>query len=208
MKNKKLRIVASALSLVICVAACVLLWWEMSRPQRVEVPVPGLSWGMTDLEAEMALQKAGLNTSIASGDGAYGTKSYGLRAEDLAVLGFDGIGTLTASSEEFKPVVLEFTSHADGYFRLTGVRIVAEVPGGSGMSSMEVKQAVEQVMKSLYGSKTVVDTWYIAPGLLASFGTQKGLPPDVWTDYSGTRVGEVKLEYRGLSYVLSLYGGE
>ena len=203
-KKKKLGILVAALSLVVCV----LLWWEMNRPQQVEVPVPGLSWGMTDLEAEKALQKAGLDVSIASGDGLYGSKSLGLRAEDMAVLGFDGIGTLSISSEEFNPVWLEFTSHVDGYFRLTGVRVVAEVPGGAEMSSMEIKQAVDQVMKSLYGSKTDWGTWCVAPGVLASLGIQKGVMTDVWTDYSDTRIGEVKLEYRGQGYVGSLYGGE
>ena len=201
-KKKMLGIAVSGVCAVVCIVLCVLLWRKMTMPQRIESPITQLRWGMTSIEAEAALRKAGVDVNVPTEDGPYGSRSVGLRAEDLAVLGFDGIGSLPLA-DEFQPVVLEFYEN-----RLTGMRMVLRVPEGSGMTSVAKEKAVTKVLDSLYGPAYETGDWVIFTDAMKAPGAQWDyFPPNVRAGYYvDVDVGEVMLYYNAQSYVKATGG--
>jgi len=200
--KRKLGVAVAAVCVTVCAVLCVLVWRKMTVPQRIEAPIPGLRWGMTTAEANAALQKVGLESNITFKNSLYDTKSVGLEADELALLGFDGIEDLKLSDHEFSPVMLEFRSD-----RLVEIRMVLRVADEEAVSSLELEKTVTKVMESLYGSKNELGLWVIFPDdAKLPEGEFAYYPPNVRAAYHDVQTGDVKLYYNAEGYV-SVTGG-
>ena len=206
-KKKKLGILATALSLVVCVALCGLLWWEMTKPERIEIPVPGLSWGMSAAEVEALLADAGLeNAKVQHNGGMEDVYSVTLNAEEVQKLGFAKVGSLPVSYRENKPLRLEFERVA-GLHRLTEVTVMVEVPVGDGLSSLNVEKAVDKALNALYGPKHEMGGWIIFADVLKDHPMMYAYSPWVFAQNYDTSVGEARLVYDAKEYVNAIYNG-
>lgn len=204
--KKKLGIIIPVLSAVVCVALCGLLWWRMTRPQRIEVPVPGLSWGMTVAEVEEVLANAGIETSTGMTNGHQKKMTISLNEEEVNKLGFDSVGSLPFSFREHEPVVLEF-DELGSIYRLTQVRILVEVPEGKGVTTMATEKVVVKALNGLYGPKHEMGCWLIIADELEGHPMDLSYSPHVLAWYHGVLGGEARLVYDGFRYVEALHNG-
>ena len=222
-KKKKLGILATALSLVVCVALGGLLWWEMNKPERIEIPVPGLSWGMSAAEVEAVLADAGIENAKVNGiteldfeDVRFG--SIKLSAEEVQKLGAEKILGLPFSSQRSYSALLRFAGSTesseqyrkgDGILRLAQVELWVEVPEGS---SYKAKEEITAILTRAYGQETLPGCWEIVgddvKGLVINgMQMEHNASPDVRFSQKDCGIGEVKLVYEGAGYVQYLHGG-
>ena len=222
-KKKKLGILATALSLVVCVVLGGLLWWEMTKPERIEIPVPGLSWGMSADEVSEALKSRGVEhsgkVSVMSGDGFVEFGTMTLSAEQVQQLGMSDVVGISVSSNEHDPIVLRFVSpfwgrgsnkHAgDGVMRLIQVEICVEVEEGS---SLEVNKQVNAALDKAYRKADMPGYWEIIGDEVKNIkvnGNSYGsyYSPDVHFSQKDCGIGEAVVVYCGAGYVEYLHGG-
>ena len=222
-KKKKLGILATALSLVVCVVLGGLLWWEMTKPERIEIPVPGLSWGMSAAEVEAVLADAGLENAKVGGimtqsaDVEIGGIS--LTAEEMQKLGVTEILGLPITSQKRECVWLRFVESygstkydaASGdAMRLVQVEFWIEVPEGT---SLEVNKQVNAALDKAYGKPDgPPGYWEIVGDEVKNIkvnGNSYGsyYSPDVHFSQKDCGVGEAVVVYCGAGYVEYLYGG-
>ena len=206
MTKKKLSIIATSVSALVCVALVALVWWRMVRPQRVEIPVPGISWGMTIGEVETVLKAAGIEVEAGPTNGFQNKQTIALDEEEVNKLGFDGVGSLPLSFREHEPVVLEFEEVGYAY-RLTEVRILVEVPEGKGVTSMATEKEVTKVLCSLYGPKHEMGGWIIIADELEGHPMNLAYSPILLAWYHDVSGGEARLVYMDCEYVTALHNG-
>ena len=220
--KKKLGILATALSLVVCIALCGLLWWEMTKPERIEIPIPGLSWGMSADEVIAVLEDAGIEdakvggiTEITATGIQFGTMR--LSAEEVKLLGAKNVLGLSYSSRNTYAVLLRFANSSDDTYesvldstlRLTQVEIWVEVPAGT---SLKIKETLSGKLDRAYGKPELPGRWQVV-GDEAKNVTMDGrdasrmVSPYVMINQNDCGLGEAVLVYNGSGYVRLLYGG-
>ena len=222
-KKKKLSVIAVSVSAVVCVALAALLWWKMTRPERIEIPIPGLSWGMSAEEVSVVLEEAGVHDVSVSGVVSMGVEDvkFGamkLSAEELKLLGAEDVLGLSFSTRNTYAVMLRFAgsyanrnynSVGDGTLRLTQVEFWVEVPEGT---SLMINRTLNNKLNSAYG-KPDIPGWWTIIGDEARNVTMDGekasyfVSPHVQISQKDCYVCESVLVYNGAGYVQLLHGG-
>ena len=220
--KKKLGIIATTLSVVVCVALVALLWWKMTKPERIEIPIPGLSWGMSAEEVVAVMEEAGIEdtkvggiTEIPDTGIQFGTMK--LSAEEVKQLGAEEVLGLSYSSRNSYAVMLRFANGADDTYgsvldstlRLTQVEIWVEVPEGT---SFMINRRLNNTLDSAYGKPEQPGKWRIVGDEVKNVtmdgrDASRTVSPYAQISQDGCGLGEAVLVYNGSGYVRLLYGG-